>query len=63
MEEIDNVLNKVITIENCEGDSIMSFEIDKNGKIIRFENCDIADEDIDYIFGTDKVIIRIQQEE
>lgn len=55
-----NVLNKVITIENYNGDSVMTIEIDKLGNITRMENCSVADTDNDYIFNTDKTLIRLQ---
>lgn len=61
MENV-NVISKVITIEDSNGDSIMSFEIDILGNIIRMENCNVADIDYDYIFDTNKELIRLQAE-
>lgn len=55
-----NVLNKVITIENYNGDSVMTIEIDEKGNIIRMEDCSVADLDNDYIFCTKKELIRLQ---
>lgn len=55
-----NVLNKVITIENYNGDSVMTIEIDELGNIIRMEDCSVADLDNDYIFNTKKELIRLQ---
>lgn len=55
-----NVLNRVITIENYNGDSVMTIEIDELGNIVRMEDCSVADLDNDYIFGTKKELIRLQ---
>lgn len=55
-----NVLNKVITIENYNGDSVMTIEIDELGNIVRMEDCSVADLDNDYIFNTKKELIRLQ---
>lgn len=55
-----NVLNKVITIENYNGDSVMTIEIDELGNIVRMEDCNVADIDNDYIFNTKKELIRLQ---
>jgi len=60
---MESILNKVIAIENYYGDTIMVIEIDEKGNIIRMENCNIADKDGDYIFETDKELIRLQAEE
>lgn len=60
---MNNVLNKVIEIEDYNGNTIMAFVIDNNGNIEKFLNCDIADIDNDYLFNTDKELIRIQVEE
>lgn len=38
----------------------MTIEIDKLGNITRMENCSVADTDNDYIFNTDKTLIRLQ---
>ena len=35
----------------------------KYGKIMNYDNCDIADIDSDYIFNTDKDLMRIQVRE
>lgn len=40
----------------------MAFNIDKNGNIRDFYNCNVADVDNDFIFNTKKNSIRIQQE-
>lgn len=59
---MDNVLNKVIAIEDSNGNTIMAISIDKNGKIVDFDNCNIADVDNDIVFGTDKDMIRLQMD-
>ena len=38
----------------------MALEIDEKGNIKQMEDCSIADMDGDYIFNTDKELIRIQ---
>ena len=50
-----NILNKIIEIEDTNGNAIMGFRIDNTGKIIGFVNCEIAD--------IENNIIRIQREE
>lgn len=57
------IINKVIEIEDYYGNTIMAFEIDKEGKIIKFLNCNIADIENDYIFNSDKDLIRLQMGE
>ncbi len=57
-----NVLNKVIQIEDTNGNMIMAFEIDEKGNLQQMVNCEIADLDEDYVFGTDKELIRVQAE-
>lgn len=59
---MDNVLNKVIAIEDSNGNTIMAISIDENGKIVDFDNCNIADVDNDIVFDTDKDMIRLQME-
>lgn len=59
---MENVLNKVIAIEDSNGNTIMAISIDKNGKIIDFDNCNIADVDNDIVFGTNKDMIRLQMD-
>lgn len=56
----ENVKNKVLAIEDINGDTIMAIIIDNQGNIVGYENCEIADKDFDYIFGTDKELIRLQ---
>lgn len=58
-----DIINKVIEIEDYYGNTIMAFEIDKEGKIIKFLNCNIADIENDYIFNSDKDLIRLQMGE
>lgn len=61
MELIDNVLNKVIEIEDYYGNTILAFMVDNNGNIVKYQNGEIADMDEDYIFDSEKSLIRIQQ--
>ena len=60
---MENVVNKIIEIEDYNGNTIMAISIDKNGNIDNMLNCSIADIDGDYLFNTDKELIRIQAEE
>lgn len=57
-----NVINKVIHIEDTNGNTLFAFEIDKDGNIITQHNCTIADECDDCVLHTDKTAIRIQEE-
>lgn len=57
---MDNILGKVIEIEDYNGNTIMAFMIDEKGNVEQYLNCEIADEDDDYIFESDKNLIRIQ---
>lgn len=57
---MENVVNKIIEIEDYNGNTIMAISIDKNGNIDNMLNCNIADIDDDYLFNTDKELIRIQ---
>lgn len=59
---MENILNKVIEIEDNEGNTILALMIDDKGNIKEIESGTIADEDVDYIFNTEKNLIRIQQE-
>lgn len=59
---MENVVNKIIEIEDYNGNTIMAISIDKNGNIDNMLNCSIADIDGDYLFNTDKELIRIQTE-
>lgn len=56
-----SVLDKVIEIEDYDGNTIMAFQVDNSGKIVKYMDCDIADEDVDYLFNTDKILVRIQK--
>jgi hypothetical protein len=60
---MENVVNKIIEIEDYNGNTIMAISIDKNGNIDNMLNCSIADIDGDYLFNTDKELMRIQAEE
>ena len=60
----NNVLNKVIEIENDNGDTIMAIEIDNEGNIINYNECEIADiEEHSVSFDKDKDTIRLQKVE
>lgn len=59
---MENILNKVIEIEDNEGNTILAFMVDDKGNIKEIEGGNIADEDVDYIFNTEKNLIRIQQD-
>lgn len=59
---MDNILNKVIAIEDSNGNTIMAISVDENGKIVDFDNCNIADVDNDIVFGTNKDMIRLQMD-
>ena len=59
----ENITDKVVEIEDYNGNTIMAFETNKYGKIMNYDNCDIADIDSDYIFNTDKDLMRIQVRE
>lgn len=61
--DIENVLGKVIEIEDYDGNTIMAIMIDKNGEIIKYLDCEIADSDSDYLFDSDKTLIRLQKTE
>lgn len=60
---MESILGKVLCIENILGDTIMAVEVDDNGHIKQYKNCNIADVDNDYEFFTSKPMIRLQQEE
>ena len=60
---MENVVNKIIEIEDYNGNTIMAISIDKNGNVDNMLNCSIADIDGDYLFNTDKELMRIQAEE
>ena len=53
--------NSVLSIENRNGETILAIEIE-NGKIKRIANGSVADLDEDYIFNTNKELIRIQED-
>ena len=59
----ENITDKVVEIEDYNGNTIMAFEVTEYGKIVNYDNCDIADIDSDYIFNTDKDLMRIQVRE
>lgn len=59
---MENVVNKIIEIEDYNGNTIMAISIDKNGNIDNMLNCSIADIDGDYLFNTDKELMRIQSD-
>ena len=58
---MESLLNRVIEIENEEGNTLFAFETNEKGEIIRLVDCDIADIDNDYLLGTNKDLIRLQK--
>lgn len=53
--------NNILSIENREGETILAIEIE-NGKIKRIADGSVADLTEDYIFNTNKELIRIQKD-
>lgn len=53
-----NILNKIVAIEDCFGNVLFKFTINKDGNIIDMEDCSIADEEIE----NEKLILRIQKD-
>lgn len=47
--EVTNAFDKTISIEDNNGDTLMSFKISSDGDIYGFENCEVADEEADSI--------------
>ena len=60
MKKEYDVKNKIISIEDDMGNTLMALEIDEQGKIINMNNCEVADVDEDNIFNTEKELYRIQ---
>ena len=52
--------NKVIEIEDYYGNTLMSFIVDENGNITNENNCSVADITDDYIYNSDRELIRVQ---
>ena len=50
-----NVFNKVLSIEDNSGDTIMQFKVSNDGSLYGFDHCEVADEEDD--------LVRIQQVE
>lgn len=59
---MNNILNSIIVIEDYNGDEMMRFIVDEKGNIDITTNCDIADITDDYIYNTDKKVVRIQSD-
>lgn len=53
VESDNKIFDKVISIENASGDTLMSFKINPDGTIYEFNNCEVADEEDN--------LIRVQQ--
>ena len=53
--------NSILSIENRNGETILAIEIE-NGKIKKVANGSVADITEDYIFDTNKELIRIQED-
>lgn len=49
----------VYEIEDYNGNTILAFRVKKD-KILSMLNCDIADEDKDYLFNSKDNLVRIQ---
>lgn len=49
-----------IEFENGNGDTLCAIQIDKNLKVVEFQDCSLADICGDYIFNTDNQLVRIQ---
>lgn len=58
-----NIRNKVIEIETPSGSTACAFTLDKSGNIIELKNLTIADIDGDYLFETEKKLLRLQMDE
>lgn len=56
----ETILDKAIEIEDYNGNTIMGFLVGADGKIEKYYDCDIADEDDDYLFNSGKNLVRIQ---
>jgi hypothetical protein len=52
----------VYEIEDSEGNTICSFRVVKD-RIVKTKNCEVADEDKDYLFITRDKLVRLQLEE
>lgn len=60
---MDTILDRVVEVEDYNGNTIFSFRVDDKGNIVDYSNMSVADIDNDYIYNTDKELIRLQQEE
>lgn len=60
---METILDRVVEIEDYNGNTIMSFVVNSKGNIVDCSNMSVADIDNDYIYNTDKELIRLQQEE
>lgn len=56
----ETILDKAVEIEDYNGNTIMGFLVGTDGKIEKYYDCDIADEDDDYLFNSGKNLVRIQ---
>ena len=55
--------NKVIEIEDYYGNTLMSFIVDEKGNITNENNCSVADITDDYIYNSDRELIRVQSDD
>ena len=55
--------NKVMEIEDYYGNTLMSFIIDEKGNITNENNCSVADITDDYIYNSDRELIRVQSDD
>lgn len=60
---METILDRVVEIEDYNGNTIMSFRVDDKGNIVDYSNMSVADIENDYIYNSDKELIRLQQED
>lgn len=57
---MNNVLNKTIIVRNYNDDILLAIEINNNGDIIQSKNCNIINEDVDFILKTKNDVVMIK---
>lgn len=55
-----NVNNKVIQIEDKNGNMLFALEINEDGQIVSHQNVEIADVEYDTIFDSNRLSVRLQ---
>ena len=63
IDGIANLRARVVEIEAPSGSTAAAFEVDRSGNIIRLMNLSLADIDGDYLFETERELIRLQMHE